>query len=113
MLMIMPPGHHKDVAARRGVSGRERGFVFFGGGVVIALIVVLVIAISSGSSTSGHGCVYATVSSSTGALTIQGCGRQARKICADVSVPGSYTPSERAAVVPECRKAGLPTRRTT
>lgn len=109
--MIMPPGHHNEVASRRAFTGRERGFLFVGAGAVVALIVVLVIAVSSGSPTSGHGCVYATVSSSTGALTIQGCGAKARKICSDVSVPGAYTSLERAAVIPECRKAGVSTRR--
>ena len=107
MLMIMPPGHHREVAERRAFSGRERGFMAVGAAVVIALVVAVAIAISSSSPTSGHGCVYATVSSSTGALTIQGCGGTARKICSDVSVPGTYTPLERAAVIPECRKAGV------
>jgi hypothetical protein len=103
----MPPGHHREAAAKREFTRRDRGFVVIGAGVLVALVVAIVIAIGSSSPKSGHGCVYVTIGSSTGALTIQGCGARARRVCADAQVPGAYTPQVRAQVIDECRKAGI------
>lgn len=107
--MIMPPGHQRRSADAPG--RRDRGLLAVASGILAALIVVLVIALASHSPTSRRGCVYATVPSSTGALTIQGCGAKARRICADVALSGAFTSLQRAAVIPACRQAGLSTRR--
>lgn len=107
----MPPGHHREVTSRRALTARERGFVMTGVAVALVLVVVIVAAVSTSSPTSSHGCVYVTITSSTGALTLQGCGAQARRICADVQVPGVYSAGTRLQVIDECRKAGVSTRR--
>jgi len=108
-MLIMPPGHHKEVASRRALSARERGFVMTGVAVALVLVVVIVAAVSKSTPTSGHGCVYVTITSSTGALTLQGCGARARRICAQVNVPAAYSGGTRAQVIDECRKAGVST----
>ena len=110
-VLIMPPGHHRDVASRRALNARERGFVMTGVALGLVLVVVIVVAVSSSSPTSSHGCVYVTIPSSTGGLSLQGCGAKARRICADVQVPGLYSAGARLQVIDECRKAGVPTRR--
>ena len=110
-VLIMPPGHARDVAARRPFTPRDRRFLVVGCGAVLALVIAIVIAVGSSSPQSGHGCVYVTVTSSTGALTIQGCGARARTICAEASVPGTYSADALTSVIAECRKAGLPARR--
>jgi hypothetical protein len=99
------------VASKRALTARERGFVMTGVAVALVLVVVIVAAVSTSSPTSGHGCVYVTITSSTGALTLQGCGARARRICADVHVPGAYSGGTLVQVIDECRKAGVSTRR--
>ena len=106
-MLIMPPGHHREAAANREFTRRDRGFVMIGAGLLVALVVVIVIAVGSSSPKSGHGCVYVTIGSSTGALTIQGCGAQARRVCADAQAPGAYSAQVRAQVIDACRRAGV------
>ncbi|MHB8690704.1 MAG: hypothetical protein ACYDHH_05615 [Solirubrobacteraceae bacterium] len=110
-MLIMPPGHAREVAARRPFTRRDRRFLVIGSTVVVALVLAVIVAIGSSSPKSGRGCVYVTITSSTGALTIQGCGARARTICAEASVPGTYTADALTSVIGECRKAGLPARR--
>jgi hypothetical protein len=109
-MLILPPGHHKEITERRQFSRRERGFMAGAGALVAALVVAVVISIGGASPTSAHGCVYVTIGSSTGALVAQGCGARARSICAEVSVPGVYAKQTIPLVAAQCRLAGLPTR---
>jgi hypothetical protein len=110
-VLILPPGHAREIAAKRPFTTRDRRFLVVGCGTVLALVIAIIVAIGSSSPKSAHGCVYVTVTSSTGALTIQGCGAHARAICAEASVPGTYTADALTSVIEECRKAGLPARR--
>ncbi len=106
-MLILPPGHAKDVAERRPLARRERWFL--GGGVVVLLAVVvgLVISFATASPRSGHGCVYVTVASSMGAQPVNGCGARARTLCVEAGEPGVFAGELRRELAAACRQAGL------
>jgi hypothetical protein len=106
--MILPPGHGKAIAARRGLSRRERWMVGAVLGVVAALAVILAVAIGTAGRSSARGCIYATIPGPVGAEQIDQCGSQARATCQSASAPGNFTPQAERVIERECRKAGLP-----
>jgi hypothetical protein len=77
---------------------------------VAFLVIAVIIGFAQSSPTSGHGCVYVSVPSSMGAQPYSGCGGKARRICAQVGVPGGYSGSLARELIPACQKAGLPVR---
>ncbi len=107
-MLIMPPGHTRDLAKRRQFTRGERRFLALGGGLVVAVVIAVIVAIGSSSPTSGHGCIYMTLASSTGAVPLDGCGKVARRICDEAYAPGVYAPAIQGQIAAECRKAGLP-----
>jgi hypothetical protein len=107
-VLILPPGHADAIAARRGLSAREKWMV---GGVLAAvavLAVVLVISFSSSGPRSSRGCIYATIPGDVGAQQINECGDAARDTCQTVHAPGAFTQQAAAVLAAECRKARLP-----
>ena len=74
---------------------------------VAAILIVVVIALASGSKSSSHGCIYATVPAATGAQEVSECGATAASTCASVRAPGAYTHQAAQVIAEECRKAGL------
>ncbi len=107
-MLILPPGHAEQLAARRTLNTRERSILSVLGVVVAALVVAVIIGFAQSSPKSGHGCVYVSVPSSMGAQPYAGCGAKARRICAQVGVPGGYSGSLAHELIPACRTAGLP-----
>ena len=78
------------------------------GVIAAALLAVTVIAFAAGSHKSANGCVDLKLPYSTGGAEIYACGARARATCANLSGRSGVTGPTRAAVVGECRKAGLP-----
>jgi len=78
-------------------------------GVVVALAVGLAIALALPGPKSSRGCIYLTIGGATGAQYIYHCGAAARDLCNSAAVPGGSQAG--AALIAECRKAGLPTGR--
>ena len=109
-MLILPPGHAQQVAARRKFNTRERWIVGSLGAAVAALVVAVLIGFAQSSPTSGHGCVYVSVPSSMGAQPYAGCGAKARRICAQVGIAGGYSGSLARELIPACQKAGVPVR---
>jgi hypothetical protein len=107
-VLILPPGHAEQLAARHTLNARERWILSSLGTLVVALLVAVVIGFAQSSPKSGHGCVYVSIPSSMGAQPYAGCGAKARRICAQVGVPGGYSGSLASALLPACRMAGLP-----
>ena len=74
------------------------------------LAVVLAVAIATAGTSSGHGCIRATIAGPVGAEEIDQCGGQARATCASVATPGTFPVQAVRVIERECRKAGLPVR---
>jgi alpha-beta hydrolase superfamily lysophospholipase len=99
-MLILPPGHAKQVAARRGhLHRRERWFA----GVAAAVSVALAV----GGSEHRKGCLDVTFASSTGAGVVAGCGAAARPICAADGTTKGYTGTVGRQVAARCRELGL------
>ena len=77
-------------------------------GVMAVIVVALVISLATAGTSSGHGCIHATIPGAVGAEEINQCGAQARATCQGAEQPGAFTPASAAVVASECRKAGLP-----
>jgi len=77
-------------------------------GLLCAGAVALVISLSSPGRSSGHGCVDVSVQAATGGSELYRCGAQARALCASALVGAKADPVSGAAIIRECRKAGLP-----
>ncbi len=107
-MLILPPGHAEQLAARRQLNARERWILSCVGAIVAGLLIAVIIGFAQSSPTSGHGCVYVSVPSSMGAQPYAGCGAKARLICAQVGIPGGYSGSLARELIPACHKAGVP-----
>jgi hypothetical protein len=107
-VLILPPGHHKEVTSRRRLGARERWLVSAVAAAVAALVIVTLVATASSGPKVGRGCVLVTVASSLGGQQIKGCGADARSICADVHQPGGYIGNVGTAVAAACRKQRIP-----
>lgn len=82
----------------------------FGGvlGLLAVVAVALVISLATAGPKSGHGCVSVSLAYSTGGTQLYRCGASARSLCASVDAPGGTSGAAARALIPECRKAGLP-----
>jgi hypothetical protein len=106
--MPLPLGHAQEVAARPGLSRREKWLVRGVIVVVAVLAVVLAVALGTAGSSSAHGCIHTTIPGPVGAQEINQCGAQARATCQSVAAPGAFTAQAARVVEQECRKAALP-----
>jgi hypothetical protein len=96
------------IAARRGLSAREKRLIGGVLAVAIALVLIVVISIGSATKTSAHGCIYATIPGAVGAQQVDECGTQARATCRSTRTPGAFTAQAAAVIARQCRRAGLP-----
>jgi hypothetical protein len=100
-------GHWKRVnTPLRRLTRRERNVAIVSAVVTIVTVVALVLA-TVGDSRPGPkpGCIYAIVPGVMGATPIEGCGAQARKICAEHASLSLRDPVSRE-VRTSCRRAG-------
>jgi hypothetical protein len=106
--MPRPPGLAQEVAARRGLSRREKWLVRGVIAGVAVLAVVLAVALGTAGTSSAHGCIHATIPGPVGAQEVDQCGAQARVTCQSAATPGTFTAQAAQVIERECRKAGLP-----
>jgi len=107
-MLILPPGHAKQVAARRGhLHRRERWFAGVAAAVSVALAVLIIVSLAGGGSEHRKGCLDVTFASSTGAGVVAGCGAAARSICAADGTTKGYTGTVGRQVAARCRELGL------
>ena len=78
-MLILPPGHARELGARRRLSKRERWMIGGVLGVVVALAVGLAIALALPGPKSSRGCIYLTIGGATGAQYSYQCGAAARR----------------------------------
>jgi hypothetical protein len=76
-----------------------------------AVVVALIISLATAGTSSGHGCIHATIPGVVGAVQVNECGAVARSTCSTVYAPGAYAPGAARTLAGECRKAGLPVSR--
>lgn len=105
-MLILPPGHAQEVRLGRRLSKRERWMIGGVLGVLAAVAVGLAIALALPSPKSSRGCIYLTIGGPTGAQYLYHCGAAARDLCTSAATPGANQGG--AALIAECRKAGLP-----
>ena len=104
-MLILPPGHAKQVAARRGhLHRRERWFAGVAAAVSVALAVLIIVSLAGGGSGHRKGCLDVTFASSTGAGVVAGCGAAAQEI--QVRVAGRA--SNRGAAIGPPQRAHVP-----
>jgi hypothetical protein len=106
-VLILPPGHAKEIRAPRRVGVRERWMLWTGGVMTAVLVVVAVIAITTTGHHSGNGCVDVTIPYSLGGDEIYKCGPAAKKFCSSSGQPGGFTGQPAHIIAAQCRKAGL------
>jgi hypothetical protein len=107
-VLILPPGHGRELHQKRTLSGREKRILGGVLGTVGALVAAIVIALVAAAPTSKNGCIFLTIAAATGAGEIHQCGAQARQTCATVREAGAYPAQSAQEIAAECRKAGLP-----
>jgi hypothetical protein len=104
-VLILPPGHAQAIASPRRLGRRERWMIASVLALIAVGVIVLAISLASARRTTAGGCVDVTAPGATGATELYRCGAQARALC---SSSRSYGGAFGAAVIAECRKAGLP-----
>jgi hypothetical protein len=104
-VLILPPGHAQAIATPRRLGRRERWMIACVLGLLAVGAVVLAISLGSSTRATGAGCVDVTAPGATGATELYRCGAQARELCTSGR---SYGGAFGAALISECRKAGLP-----
>jgi hypothetical protein len=108
-MLILPPGHQREVANRGPLAGRERRLVAGVGVLVAVIIVAVVIGIAGGgSSTFKKGCLNISYASAVGNQTITRCGSEARATCQSLGTPGGFTGTVEKLFADQCRKFHLP-----
>jgi hypothetical protein len=107
-MLILPPGHNRELAQRRRLRPRERRLIGGVSGLVLVLLVAVAIGIAGGGSKLKPGCIDVSFASSLGVQEIAQCGAQARDTCASAGTPGGYGGKVGRLVSAQCRKQGLP-----
>lgn len=107
-MLIIPPGHWREVSRPRKISRREQWFVGLGIGLLALLAVVVVISFTSVQRSSAHGCIDVSAATVIGGSELYRCGSAARDLCTAPSGRGSSNIAFRRALADACRKAGLP-----
>ncbi|HWC86241.1 MAG TPA: hypothetical protein VG388_06870 [Solirubrobacteraceae bacterium] len=105
--MVMPPGHHREIATRRPLAGREKWVLWIVGAGLAVFAVVLVVALTAPTQTTARGCVDVSIVGPTGAAAIHQCGAGARQLCHSTrraTGDGAETAREIRAA---CRRSGF------
>jgi hypothetical protein len=105
-VLILPPGHGKAIHVPRRFSSREKWMIGAVVGAVAAILVAVVIALALPGPKSSRGCIYLTIAGPVGAQYLDHCGAAARDACSTAANPRANQGG--AALIAECRKAGLP-----
>lgn len=106
--MVLPPGHHREIASRRPFSRREKWTLGAVSAGVVVFAVILVIALAGPAQTTARGCVDVTVAGATGGASIHQCGADARSLCRAAGAPGGYQGAAGSAIRAACRRDHVP-----
>jgi hypothetical protein len=106
--MVMPPGHHRELARKRPISLREKWTLGILGIGLAAFAVVLVIALTAPGQSAAPGCVDVSILGSTGGSAIHQCGDNARALCRSAGRAGAGVNETVREIRAACRKDGFP-----
>ncbi len=114
-MLILPPGHHREVQQARQRGQRGRWVPALGVLLLVALAGVTLYSLTVHAPKSGAGCLNFPYTTVMGSEIVHECGAPARKLCADphrvAEAQGHIAGLEDdlLAKLPEnCRAAGLP-----
>jgi hypothetical protein len=107
-MLILPPGHHREITERRRIVGRERWMVGGVGALVVLLAVAVLIGIAGGGSKPRRGCLDVSFASTLGVQQIVQCGKAAGATCASLGIPGGYAGTAERLIAADCRRLKLP-----
>jgi hypothetical protein len=105
--MVLPPGHHQEIARRGPLSRLEKWTL---GGVsagLVVFVVILIIALTGAHQTTAKGCIDVSILGSTGGAAIHQCGADARALCRAAGRSGHYAGETRQEIQAACRKDGF------
>jgi hypothetical protein len=80
-VLILPPGHYREVQAPRQRSLRERWALGVGALLTAAVIGVTLFSLTSHAPKNGHGCLSFTYAMAMGGEELYACGAEAKKLC--------------------------------
>jgi hypothetical protein len=108
-VLILPPGHARDVSLGRRLAPRERRLVAGMLALAGALVVVVVVSLTgTGGDGARRGCLDVSFPSTLGVQQLIRCGAGARDACGSVGTPGGFTGHLGRLVAADCRRLGLP-----
>jgi hypothetical protein len=106
--MVMPPGHHREITAKRPFSRLEKWTLTSLVAGLAVFAVVFLIALTGSGATTARGCVDVSISGATGGTSIHQCGNDAKALCADAERPNGYSGETAREIQAACRKDGIP-----
>jgi hypothetical protein len=107
-MLILPPGHFKEVSRQRSIGRREKWMIGGVAGVVAVIAVAVVIAFTSVQRQSRNGCIDVSAATVIGGSELYRCGDAARALCTTPVGESSQNVAFSRALAEACRKAGLP-----
>jgi hypothetical protein len=114
-MLILPPGHHREVQQARERGRRGRWVPALGVLLLVALVGVTLFSFTAHTPKSASGCLSFSYTTVMGSEIVHECGAPARKLCADphraAQAQGHIAGLENdlvAKLPANCRAAGLP-----
>jgi hypothetical protein len=105
--MILPPGHHQQIARRGRFSRLEKWTLGIVSAGLLIFAVVVIFALAGSHQTTAKGCVDVSILGSTGGAAIHQCGDDARALCRDAGRSVGYAGETRQEILAACRKDGF------
>src|ERR1700749_2650772 len=106
--MVMPPGHHREITAKRPLSRLEKWTLTSPVAGLAVFAVVFIIALTGPGPSTARGCLDVSIVGATGGASIHHCGQDAKAVCADAGRPNGYTGQTDREIQAACRKDGIP-----
>jgi hypothetical protein len=106
-LLILPPGHNKEINSGRRIVGRERRLVIAVGVLTVAILVGVVIGIAGGGTKPNPRCLNVSFASSLGVQNVTECGAKAGDTCAAIGTSYGFTGLAGRLVTAECHRLKL------
>jgi hypothetical protein len=108
-VLILPPGHYRQVREPRTRTGREKVLLSVGALVVAGLVAAFLFSLTAQGHKSGHGCIDFTYLTIIGGGETYECGQLARTLCIARIAKNAGDHAYYISLHEACRKAGLPT----